>query len=408
MSVRTDSLLYIDNELFSLYYMVIIDATGSLVFQLSIILVFASVLMSPITFAQPVSLRDKIGQMLIVGFEGALIDEQSTIVRDIRENNIGGVILFDYNPKRDDFNKNIRSPRQVRALNARLQAINLAAQKRYHRSHLPLLISVDYEGGDRGTRLTPLHGFPSTLSASSVAQKPLTSAEKIATKMARTLSSNGFNLNFSPVLDVNINKSSPIIGKRSFSSDPDVVVKYAQIFSDVMRANKVQCAYKHFPGHGSATGDSHLGFVDISQTWKSAELIPYQLLLSRSQACGLVMTAHLVNRQLDDTGLPATLSYKMLTTLLRDKLHFKGVIVTDDLQMKAITDRYSLDKAVTLAINAGADMLIFGNQLTDKPQNIKNLINLIEAKVRTGEINEHRIEEAYQRIITLKRTIKSI
>ena len=120
----------------------------------------------------------------------------------------------------------------------------------------------------------------------------------------------------------------------------------------------------------------------------------------------MVMTAHIVNRQLDDSGLPATLSYKILTDILRKQLSFNGVIVTDDMQMKAISDHYKLEESVTLAINAGADMLIFGNQLSETPQNPKDVVDIIEAKVRSGEISQGRIEYAYQRIVALKRTIR--
>lgn len=222
--------------------------------------------------------------------------------------------------------------------------------------------------------------------------------------MTQTLKNTGFNLNFAPELDVNVNPDNPIIGKkdRSFSSDPKQIIRYASIYTQQFLNQRIQCAYKHFPGHGSSTKDSHQGFVDVTDTWQTYELEPFQQLLNSSASCGMVMTAHLVNRQLDSSGLPATLSHKILTDLLRKQLHFNGVIITDDMQMKAISDNYGLEQALVLAINAGADMLIFGNNLPAPPQDPKQVIDLIEAKVNSGEISQERINEAYQHIVTLK------
>ncbi len=361
-----------------------------------------------IAHSTPMSLRDKIGQMLIIGFEGSHVDKQSAIINTIQKDNIGGVILFDYNPKTKQFDKNIENPEQIRQLNTQLQQANQRAQHKYHRPSLPLLISIDYEGGTIGTRLNQSQGFPETFSAAKVSQMSLNDVNKVTETMAITLQNAGFNLNFAPVVDVNVNPDSPIIGKvnRSFSENPDEVTKYAMIYSQAYLSHNVQCAYKHFPGHGSATGDSHLGFVDVSDTWQAEELEPYEQLLGQDQACNMVMTAHLVNRQLDESGLPATLSHKILTGLLREKLNFKGVIITDDMQMKAISDHYPLDEALTLAINAGADMMIFGNQLSDEPQDPEELIDIIESKVRSGEISEQRINEAYRHIRAMKETIQ--
>lgn len=353
-----------------------------------------------------VSLRDKIGQMLLIGFKGKKINDKSFIVKIIEDNNIGGVILFDYDSYSKTYDRNIESPKQVKKLNKDLQYFSKLGNLKYHRPQLPLLISVDYEGG-KVNRLDEKYGFPSTLSAAEVGKQSLQEAEFTAKSMTQVLQASGFNLNFAPVLDVNVNPDNPVIGKkeRSFSSDANRVTSYASVFTHYFLSQKIQCAYKHFPGHGSSTKDSHLGFVDVTDTWQAYELNPYQQLLSSNEACGMVMTAHLVNRQLDESGLPATLSYKILTGLLRNQLHYKGVIITDDMQMKAISDNYGLEQALVMAINAGADMLIFGNNLSVKPQNPKQLIDIIEAKVLSGEISMARINEAYEHIITLKQSL---
>jgi beta-N-acetylhexosaminidase len=236
---------------------------------------------------------------------------------------------------------------------------------------------------------------------------PREEATTIASSMAETLKDTGFNLNFAPVLDVAVNPDNPIIAlrERSFSADPKTVAKYGSIFAKAYVSQKIQCAYKHFPGHGSSTTDSHLGFVDVTDTWHDQELLPFTMSLSKKTHCGMIMTAHIVNRKLDPSGLPATLSHPILTDLLRHDLGFDGVIITDDMQMKAISAHYGLENSVTLAINAGADMLIFGNQMVDVPQNPSEIINLIEQKVASGEISEDRINEAYQHIQHFKMSL---
>lgn len=277
---------------------------------------------------------------------------------------------------------------------------------KYHRPQLPLLISVDYEGG-KVNRLGEQYGFPPTLSAAEVGKRETKEAESIADSMAQTLKKAEFNLDFAPELDVNVNPENPVIGKkeRSFSSDPKQVIRYASIYTHHFLDQKIQCAYKHFPGHGSSTKDSHLGFVDVTDTWQPYELSPFEQLLNSYEGCGMVMTAHIVNHQLDPSGLPATLSHKILTDLLRNQLHFKGVIITDDMQMKAISDNYGLEQALVLAINAGADMLMFGNNLSTPAQDPIQVINIIEAKVQSGEISQERINEAYQHIVALKKSL---
>jgi beta-N-acetylhexosaminidase len=183
---------------------------------------------------------------------------------------------------------------------------------------------------------------------------------------------------------------------------PEIVTTYADIYTNAFLQQDIQCAYKHFPGHGSSTADSHLGFVDVTHTWQKDELTPYRQLFAKPIHCGMVMSAHIVNRQLDPSGLPATLSHRMLTGILRHELKFNGVIITDDMQMNAIAKRYSLETAVTKAINAGADMLLFGNQLQKEKVTASQLIALIEKQVRDGAISEARINEAYERVRYLK------
>ncbi|MDP3562835.1 MAG: glycoside hydrolase family 3 N-terminal domain-containing protein [Legionellaceae bacterium] len=357
---------------------------------------------------QNVSLRDKIGQMLIVGFDGTSVNEQSPIVKQINACNLGGLILFDYHFPSKTYDKNIETPEQVRRLNADLQQLNMLANATCGRPLLPLLLAVDYEGG-AVDRLKAQYGFPETIAANLVGKMSDEEAFQVASTMAKTVKQAGFNLNFAPVLDVNVNPDNPILGKlgRCFSDNATEVARFGQIYAQTLSEQGVAPAYKHFPGHGSSESDSHLGFVDVSQTWQKSELEPYRLLLNQSKDCNMIMTAHIINRQLDDSGLPATLSYKMLTELLRKELDFEGIIITDDMQMKAISDQYGLEESLCLALNAGADMFIFGNQLVDEPQDPTVIIDLIEKNVRSGIIAAQRIDEAYARIIAFKENLAS-
>ena len=371
-----------------------------------IILTVVLAVFSSYFYAAKPTLRDKIGQMLILGFQGKEINEHSPIAVSIEQNNIGGVILFDFNQQSQKFDKNIENPEQLKKLDRQLQEITKKANKLHHRDNLPLLISIDYEGGNV-IRLSPAYGFPAIPSAKTIGTLSLVEAKSIAKLMAVTMQTAGINLDFFPDLDVDVNPDNPIIGKkeRSFSPVPEVVSQYASVFTEQFLGHHIQCAYKHFPGHGSSLVDSHLGFVDVTDTWTSKELIPYAKQIGQPRHCGMVMIAHIVNRKLDATGLPASLSYNMITGLLRHELKFDGVVITDDLQMNAISNYYGLAKALTFSINAGADMLIFGNQLVKQFQDPKEIIDIIEQKVRSGDISKQRIDEAYQRIVRMKRTL---
>lgn len=373
----------------------------------AVFVVMISIIFGTHVQAKDVHLRNKIGQMLILGFEGKEIAADSHIAKAITYSNIGGVILFDFNSETKQFDKNIKSPQQVKELNANLQKIAADANKQFNRPALPLLISVDYEGG-KVNRLKEAYGFPPTESAAEVGKSDSNHAHQVAKTMALTLSQAGFNLNFAPLVDVNINPDNPIIGmkQRSFSADPNEVAKYASIYAQSLLNHHIQCVFKHFPGHGSSRDDSHLAFVDVTHFWQPEELEPYRQLLNNTHTCGMIMTAHIVNRQLDDSGLPATLSHTMLTDILRNRLNFKGVVISDDMQMSAIRDYYGLEQALTLAINAGVDMFIFGNQLLDHEQaDPEDIIDIIIKQVKLGHITESRINEAYQHIISFKQSI---
>ena len=346
-----------------------------------------------------ISLRDQISQMLIMGFSGTTIEDNDSIKNCLRNDGIGGVLLFDYDLQKKCLGKNLVNATQIRNLTTELK--QHAQHSVFGKAGIPLFIAVDYEGG-AVDRLRHIEGCMLTKKPAELARLSAANVQAEANKMAKTLQQLGFNLNFAPVVDLNLNEEEGIIGKlgRSFSSDPHQTAEIAKIFVEAFAKQGITCCYKHFPGHGSARGDTHEGFVDVTDTYHQSELEPYSLLLMDEDFPAMIMTAHVINRKLDVSGLPATLSKTILTNLLRQKLKFDGVIISDDLQMQAISKHYSLEDSLSLTINAGADMLIFANQLGEI--RAEEIINKIECLVNSNIIAKKRIEQAYQRIVRLK------
>lgn len=340
------------------------------------------------------NLNDRIAQMILVGFRGFELtpSDDNPIVQDLRERHIGGVVLFDYDVPTQTRVRNIQSPEQVKSLCAALQK---AATTR-------LLIAIDQEGG-MIARLKERYGFPLTVSQQYLGSlNNLETTRQHAEATAKTLAELGINLNLAPVVDLNTNPDNPIIGKyeRSFSADPTIVTNHALQVIEAHHKHGVLATLKHFPGHGSSRDDSHLGFVDVTNTWARAELEPYARLIAAGQ-CDAVMTAHIFNANLDPS-LPATLSERIITGLLRDELRFDGVIVSDDMQMKAISDHYGFETAIRLAMEAGVDILAIANNSVFEPDVAARAIAVIQRLVQEGRISAARIEQSYQRIMRLK------
>jgi beta-N-acetylhexosaminidase len=339
-----------------------------------------------------VSLDEMIGQMLLVGFRGLEVHEGDTILQDVRERHLGGIVLFDYDGITRTYVRNIQSPQQVKKLINDLQAA----------ASTPLLISIDHEGGTV-CRLKEQYGFPPTVSAATMGRRnDLDFTYRMAITMAETLAGLGINLNLAPVVDVNINPENPIIGKRerSFHSDPERVTAHALEFINAHHEKGVFCTMKHFPGHGSSTKDSHHGLVDVTDTWSEAELQPYAEIIDRGEA-DVIMTAHVFNRHID-AQFPATLSRATLTGILRERLNFDGVIMSDDMLMGAIIQEYDLPTAIQLAIQAGIDILAIANNAYYKEGVTSRVIQLVKQMIIENKISENRIRESYRRIQKLK------
>ncbi|MGD8413576.1 MAG: glycoside hydrolase family 3 N-terminal domain-containing protein [Candidatus Latescibacterota bacterium] len=346
----------------------------------------------------PGTFSDSLGQMILVGFRGKSVDRTTSIYRDIVDRNIGGVILFDYDVPLRKTDRNIESPEQVEALTSTLQSW----------AETPLLIAIDQEGG-RVNRLKQRYGFPKSVSAGYLGSLDNPDSTRFyADQTASILSGIGVNLNFAPVVDLNVNPENPIIGKieRSFSADAGTVVEHAAIVIRSHDEQGVVTALKHFPGHGSSTGDTHLGLVDVTDTWQRSELDPYRMLVD-SGLVRSVMTAHVINRQLDPSGISSTLSRPIVTGVLRSEIGFEGVVFSDDLQMGAIRDQYDLETVIREALNAGVDILTFANNSVYEPDIAERAIAIIQDLVDRGEVTEQRIRESYRRIQLLKSRLET-
>jgi beta-N-acetylhexosaminidase len=334
-----------------------------------------------------------IGNMLIMGFVGKAAHELNVekVLSYLKNGLLGGVILYRYN---------IDSPEQLKELTS---AIKEASPNAF--------IAVDQEGG-RVQRLTKEKGFTGFPSAYEVGTTlTLEEASSLYQNMASELYNNGVNLNFAPVVDIaSTENPCPVIGglNRSFSDNVDNIVNYTTTCIDSHHANKVFTAIKHFPGHGLAKGDTHLGMVDVTETAREFELEPFYKLIEQNKT-DMVMTAHVINQHIDQDK-PITLSPVALKQLLRDK-GYDGVIVTDDLLMGAIMKHYGFEEAIELAINAGNDLLIVSNNKLackdvegceanhDAPTKV---IEIVKDAINKGRISKERIQASNERINKLK------
>ncbi len=333
-----------------------------------------------------------IGQMIMVGIgDFNLVDSDEPIFREIKSGKVGGVVLYE---------KNIlfESPKSELAL---------LVEELQKQASIPLFISIDEEGG-WVTRMKTRYGFPKNVSAQYLGDLDNTDSTRFyARQTAEILNSFGINMNYAPVVDVNLNPRNPVIGRieRSYSSNYEQVIKHANIVIEEHRRKNVIPVLKHFPGHGSSRRDTHLGLTDVTDTWQMEEVYPYSALIDSGNVRA-VMTAHIVNKTLDETKNPATLSKRVVSDLLRGFLQFEGVIISDDMQMGAIDNEYGLREAIRLSILAGVDILMFANNVSDDNRVSATTIHaIIKDMVFEKIISPERIKSSYQRIMELKNSI---
>ncbi len=337
-----------------------------------------------------------VAQMLVVGFEGRNNHEPwpALLQQQISAGQVGNIILF---------SRNIESPDQVKQL---IHGFKDAA-----RNGVPLGIAIDQEGG-KVQRLRASNGFTNYVSPKEYAQEPSVVRYQTSLQIAMELKAYGVNINFAPSVDLH-SVDSKIIGQlnRSFGEQPQHVVEAAVDFVNGHRRVGVLTCLKHFPGHGYAIGDSHEGWVDVTQTAHTDELIPFEDLIRQDKA-DMIMTAHVFNQKYDPKH-PATLSDKVIQTLLRER-GYNGVVISDDLHMGSILQHYTLPEAVILALKAGCDMLIFSNNplaaggvkdFAPDPDLPLRIQEIVRKAIDDGSLSYERIERSYQRILASKSRI---
>ena len=325
-----------------------------------------------------------VGRMIIAGFFGQQVSDPDyqQVLADLERGTVGGVLIL---------GRNIGSREHLQLMMNRISSCQ-CEQKPF--------VAIDEEGGAID-RLGLNVGAESTPSASEVARGSITAAHAVYGTVAEKLSSLGFSANFGPVVDLNRNPQNPVIGRlgRSYGSDVDTVVKYAAAFIEEHRKRHIVTVLKHFPGHGSSSSDSHLGVADVTSSWAAEELIPFKRLIDAGLA-DAIMVGHLAN--FTRWGGIATQSpANAISPMLRDDLAFDGVVLTDDLAMRAVSD----GKAATLAaavgaVKAGADMLVVGRLADDEQSaDVGSEVNReITSKVCTGEIDINAIQRSVDRI----------
>ncbi|KMS80728.1 sugar hydrolase [Streptomyces leeuwenhoekii] len=293
------------------------------------------------------------------------------------------------------FGRNITSPEQLAALTAQLRA-----------ERDDVLVAIDEEGGDV-TRLEVRTGssFPGNHALGAVDDVELT--REVAAELGRRLAACGVNFNWAPSADVNSNPGNPVIGVRSFGADPALVARHTAAYVTGLQSAGVAACTKHFPGHGDTAVDSHLDLPRIDadpEVLAGRELVPFRAAIAAGTRA--VMSAHILVPALDPDH-PATLSRRILTDLLRGELGYDGLIVTDGMEMRAISATYGIERGSVLALAAGADAICVGGGLADE-ETVRRLRDALVAAVRSGDLAEERLADAAQRIRTLARTTADV
>lgn len=324
------------------------------------------------------SINEKIGQLMIVGFNGTSVDENINDL--IKTSYIGGVILFGNN---------------VESLNGVTELINNIKLSNMN-NKIPLFISVDEEGGVVSRTPNEFLKLQSSLFIGAYNNKEM--CYEVGEIIANELKLMGYNMDYAPVLDILSNPNNTVIGSRAFGRDADIVSNLGISVMKGINENNVIPVVKHFPGHGDTSVDSHYGLPLVEKSLnelKELEFIPFQNAIN--SGADAIMVSHILLKNIDSEN-PATMSKKIVSDILRDEMNFKGVVISDDMTMAAIMDNYDIGEASVKAINAGVDIILVCHGYDNE---IKVLTSISEA-VNSGEITEERLDESVYRILSLK------
>jgi len=332
---------------------------------------------------QRMSVEEKVGQMVMAGFPGQIAGpEAETLIEQCK---VGGIIFFA---------RNLADPFQTASLSNELQ--KMAASQG---AGIPLFIAADQEGG-YVARLPGAASFPGNMGLGAAGDLVL--ARKVAEATARELRACGINMNFAPVVDVNSNPNNPVIGVRSFGESVEAVSELGAAMVEGLQKEGVSATVKHFPGHGDTSLDSHIDLPTVPHDkarLREVELKPFQVVID--SGVDVVMTAHVTFPAFEpEPGLPATLSRHVLTGLLRGDMGFKGLIVTDAMEMGAIVKNFGLEEAAVMAVNAGADIVLVG--WPDDWRDAVRVVDALSEAVASGKIPMSRVDESVQRVLQVK------
>lgn len=327
---------------------------------------------------ESMSINEKIGQLMIVGFNGTSVDEN---LNDLVKNSyIGGVILF---------KDNVESLDGVTELINNIKLLNIE-------NKIPLFISVDEEGGVVSRTPNEFLKLPSSLSIGAYNNENM--SYKVGEIIAQELKLMGYNMDYAPVLDVLSNPNNTVIGSRAFGRDVDTVSNLGVSVMKGISENNVISVVKHFPGHGDTSVDSHYGLPLVEKSLeelKELEFIPFQWAINNG--ADVIMVSHILLQSIDSEN-PATMSKKIISNILRNEMNFDGVVISDDMTMAAIMDNYDIGEASVKAINAGVDIILVCHGYDNEMQ----VLNSISEAVNSGEITEERLNESVYRILSLK------
>lgn len=339
--------------------------------------------------AAGVSAELEVGNLLLLGFTGHTIasDSAQILAEHLRTRRVAGVAFV---------KENIGSLSEIE------QLVSLFKQ-----ASPQALIAIDHEGG-AVQRLREQHGFTSLPPALWVAENMDPSqAKAVYSQSARDLARAGFNINLAPVVDLH-DSQNPAIGHwgRAFNSDPNIVARYAKHFIDAFSAEGITCVIKHFPGHGRSKSDSHGDLPDITATWSEQELEPY-ISLILSGAAKIIMGGHLYHANLNGDGIATTLSRNVITNILRNKLKYHGIIITDDIDMKAISVQIGRREAILNAVAAGNDIVVIRNATDFDPTLPQECAEWIRSAVSQSLLDARQITESSARVAALRASIVS-
>lgn len=334
---------------------------------------------SPVTTSpvDSMSLEEKVGQMIFGGIEGVELSEKSREM--IREDKVGGIIFF---------KDNLVNENQIVTLLNSIKAENM--QQQY-----PLFLGIDQEGG-RVTRIPELNNLPTNKQIGKKDNPAL--AFQLGELLGKQLNAFGFNLDFAPVLDVDSNPNNPVIGDRSFGSDPKLVSELGISTMKGLQSENVISVIKHFPGHGDTEVDSHIELPIVSKNMKelqALEFIPFQNALK--SGADVVMIGHILLPEID-ANKPSSISNVVITKILREQLKYEGVVMTDDMTMKAILDNYEIGEAAVEAVKAGNDIVLIAHDY----EKVQRAIQAILEAVQNEEIKVEQIDRSVERILQLK------